>query len=276
MAVAAAVIGPSTLVQDPAADPIGLLGGQQLLLVLDNCEHVVDDVASAVEQLLVKVPRLHILATSRLPLGLAAEWQYRLPPLDVPREKDANTAAAAMRYPAIQLFVDRASATSSTFELSDANAPFVTDICRRLDGMPLAIELAAARINVLGVRDMALRCEAQLYDGANSRRSAPPRHQTLKAALDWSFRLLSDPEKLLLQRLSSFQGSFSLDSAVRLAARSGLGTQDVLDGIMSLSDKSLLEKDGAGSEARHLLLNTTRAYALEKLRASVDGTPAPG
>jgi predicted ATPase/DNA-binding winged helix-turn-helix (wHTH) protein len=270
----AAAIELTVPAHNPLPELISFLKDKRALLVLDNCEHVIAAAASTVEKLLEGTSQLHILATSREPMGVAGEWQHHLPPLEVPEEGDAKTADAVRHYSAVELFVERALATAPAFELSDTNATLVGDICRRLDGIPLAIELAAARLNVLGVREVASRLGAQLLQVTNTRRTASRRHQTLRAALDWSFELLLQTERILLQRLAAFQGSFTLDSAVGFAARAGLDRRDVSEAIMSLAEKSLIMTDIAGYNARHRLLHTTRAYALERLLASSEGSVA--
>jgi len=246
------------------------LNDKHLLLVLDNCEHLIAATASLSESLLKGTHRLHILATSREALGSEAEWQYSLHPLDVPDELGASTAKAIGTYSAVRLFVERAAASLPTFELSDSNARFVAEICRRLDGIPLAIDLAAARVNLMNVRDIASHPDARFLEAINGRRTAMPRHQTMRAALDCSIERLTGSDGVLLQCLSVFRGSFSFDSAISMAARRGLDRHEVSDGLMSLTEKSLMRTHITGHMARHRLLKTTRMYVFEKLASSPD------
>ncbi|HVS78256.1 MAG TPA: winged helix-turn-helix domain-containing protein [Steroidobacteraceae bacterium] len=243
------------------------LRGRRLLLVLDNCEHVIAAAAREAEALLGAVPGARILATSQEPLGLDGECTYRLSPLEFPSE-DTAELAAALRHDAVRLFVARARAADPHFTLSERNAATVATICRRLDGIPLAIELAAARAAALGIEGLARRLDLRFHVLTGGRRTALPRHQTLRATLDWSHRLLAEPDRIVLRRLAVFAGSFSLEAAASVVADSALAEWEVIGRIAELVDKSLVVADAAGPVRRYRLLETTHAYAMEKLADS--------
>ncbi len=243
------------------------LRGRRLLLVLDNCEHLIAAAAREAEALLRAVPGACILATSQEPLGLDGECTYRLSPLEVPAEETAELAAA-LRHDAVQLFVARARAADPHFSLNERNAATVATICRRLDGIPLAIELAAARAAALGIEGLARRLDLRFHVLTGGRRTALPRHQTLRATLDWSHRLLAEPDRIVLRRLAVFAGSFSLEAAASVVADSALPEWEVIGRIAELVDKSLVVADSAGPVRRYRLLETTHAYAMEKLADS--------
>ena len=227
------------------------IGTDHLLVVLDNCEHVVDACAALVDGLLRACPRLGILATSREALGVASETAWLVPPL-------ASTEA-------VQLFVDRARATLPTFAHTASNSAAITEICRRLDGIPLAIELAAARVRVLTPEQIARRLDDAFRLLTTGSRTALPRHRTLRATMEWSFGLLAPREQILLRRLSVFAGSFTLDAAEAVAAAAPLEAEDVLDGVSALVDKSLVGMEAGSAEARYRLLETVRQYGVERL-----------
>ena len=243
------------------------LRGRQLLLVLDNCEHLIGAAAREAEALLRAVPGARILATSQEPLGLDGECSYRLSPLEFPADETAELAAA-LRHDAIRLFVARARAAEPHFSLTERNVATVATICRRLDGIPLAIELAAARAAALGIEGLARRLDLRFHVLTGGRRTALPRHQTLRATLDWSHRLLSEPDRIVLRRLAVFAGSFSLEAAASVVADSALAEWEVIGRIAELVDKSLVVADAAGPTRRYRLLETTHAYAMEKLADS--------
>jgi len=205
---------------------------------------------------------VHILATSREPLRADGERVYRLSPLDRPAASSAITAAEALAFPAVQLFVERAAAILDGFELSDADAPIVTDICHKLGGMALAIELAAARVDAFGVRQLSVLLDDRFRILKRGKRTAQPRHQSLTAALDWSYEFLPEGERVVLRRLSVFAGAFTLESAMAVAADDGA---DVVDGVANLVAKSLISADVSGPIVQYRLLDTTRAYAMQKL-----------
>ena len=243
------------------------LRGRRLLLVLDNCEHLIGAAAREAETLLRAVPGACILATSQEPLGLDGECTYRLRPLEFPAEETAELAAA-LRHDAVRLFVARARAADPHFNLSERNAATVATICRRLDGIPLAIELAAARAAALGIEGLARRLDLRFHVLTGGRRTALPRHQTLRATLDWSHRLLAEPDRIVLRRLAVFAGSFSLEAAASVVADPALAEWEVIGRIAELVDKSLVVADAAGPVRRYRLLETTHAYAMEKLADS--------
>ena len=253
------------------------------LLILDNCEHLIDACAQVAQTLLSSCASLSILATSRETLNIAGETVYAVPTLDLPDVAPGQVASAAdldaiRQSDAVQLFVERAAAVSPAFTLDQATAPVVVDICRRLDGLPLAIELAAARVRVLSLDDIATRLTSAIPLLTSGSRTAAPRHQTLRAMFDWSYALLSDAEALLFQRLAVFAGSFTLEAAEAVggaASGQALGdTQDILDLLGRLIDKSLVtvvrEPGGTSGQGprRYRLLEMLRQYGMEKLTAS--------
>jgi len=243
------------------------VGRKQLMLVLDNCEHVVDAAAQAAEVLLRGNRTTRVIATSREPLRAEGEWVYPVPPLAVPNESNPG-AEDPLRYGSIRLFVERARAVEPRFSFDERVAEAVGAICRRLDGIPLAIELAAARASALGIEELASRLDARFDLLAGGRRTALPRHRTLRATLDWSYDLLPELERLILRRLSVFAGGFTLEAAGTVAASAEITWSDVVDCIGNLIGKSLIGADVGGPEARYRLLETTRSYALEKLTES--------
>jgi predicted ATPase len=241
---------------------IAALRGKPMLLVLDNCEHVIEAAAALAAELLNGAPGIRLLATSREPLRAEGEHVHRLSPLETPPLSTGLTAAAALASPAVQLFVERAAGTLGGFELGDDDAPLVADICRRLDGVPLAIELAAARIDAFGVRGLAAYLDDALQLLTGGRRPGQPRHHSLRANLDWGHDLLREEERVVLRRLAIFAGGFTLEAATAVAAA------EVVACVANLVAKSLIAADVGGALQRYRLLETTRAYALEKLAAS--------
>ncbi len=242
------------------------LGDKQLLLVLDNCEHLLSACSQLVETLLT-LPNLVILTTSREPLGVTGEILYPVPPLPLPpADLPVNDLA---QYDVIRLFVERVRATRPMFELTPANAAVVATICRHLDGIPLAIELASARVNVLTVEQIAARLDDRFKLLAPAPRLTRSHHHTLYAAIDWSYDLLSRSERLLLQRLAVFGADFTLDVAGAVCAWGEVERAQTLDLLASLVNKSLIVAQTLhSSEARYALLETIRQYAREKLMAS--------
>ncbi|MHB1327856.1 MAG: AAA family ATPase, partial [Gemmatimonadales bacterium] len=233
------------------------IGSRALLLVLDNCEHLVDASAQVAEWLLTQCPNVIILATSREALGVMAETAWLVPSLAMPE--------------AVDLFVSRARGVVPNFTPSDRHRAVIEDICRRLDGIPLAIELAAARVRVLSLEQIAERLGNALALLSAGSRTAVPRHRTLRAAFDWSHSLLSEPEQILLRRLAVFPADFSLDAAEVVGSLAPLGSFDILDLLANLVDKSLVVLDSAEDEARYRLLETVRQYGLEHLEAAGEG-----
>ena len=247
-----------------AQDVANALDTKSILLVLDNCEHVIDAAATLAEALLHADSRAQILATSREPLKADGEQVYPVPPLAVPAE-DAADLDDVLRYGAVRLFINRARAAEPHFAV-DRNVAFrVAAICRRLNGIPLAIELAAARTGALGIDQLAARLENGFDLLVAGRRTALPRHQTLRATFDWSYELLSEAERVILRRLAVFAGTFSLEAAEAVVTSPELAASAVVDGLFSLVAKSLVTRSGDGAVARYRLLETTRDYAREKL-----------
>jgi predicted ATPase/DNA-binding winged helix-turn-helix (wHTH) protein len=264
----AAVLGLEIRSDSPLPGLIVLLWDKQMLLVLDNCEHVIDEAAALTAGILRGAPGVHILATSREPLRAEGEHVYRLSRLEIPSGSAGLTAAKALGFPAVQLFVERAAASLDEFELSDADAPIVADICRKLDGIPLAIEFAAARVGAFGVRGLATRLDERLRLLTSGLRAAAPRHQTMGATLDWSYQLLTEAEQRVLRSLAIFAGGFTLQGAAAVAADATHAESEIIDQVAELVAKSLVAADVGGAEPRLRLLETTRAYALSQVAES--------
>ena len=235
------------------------------LLIIDNCEHVIAEAARVAEALIRGCPRVSILASSRERLAIAGESVIRVASLPAPEASAALTAADARQFAAVRLFVERANALGLGFTLDDDNAAAVGSICRRLDGIPLAIELAVPRLKVLSVQQLAHGLDERFRLLTGGSRTALPRQQTLHALIDWSYGLLSAPEKLILARLSVFLGSAALASISEIAAGGEIAPPQVGDLLLSLAEKSLVQADVAGGEPRYRLLESTRFYAGEKL-----------
>jgi predicted ATPase len=240
---------------------------RDILLLLDCCEPVIHAAAQLVEALLKTAPRLHVLATSREPLRAEGERTYQLPPMAMPPGRDILSAEAAQTWPAIRLFVERAAAAQNDFVLSDQDVPLLTDICRRLDGIPLAIELAAPRVAQLGLQGLAEHLDDRFGLLLQGRRTALPRHQTLRATLDWSYDLLTENERTILRRVAIFSGGFTTLAAREVAGGDDASALDAVGCVAGLLSKSLIVND-AGDVVQHRLLDTTRAYALARLRES--------
>ncbi len=245
---------------------MGFLKQKEMLLVLDSCEHVIEAAAVAAEEVSRGAPGVHIMATSREPLRVVGERVHRLSALETPGRSAGLTAAEALTFPAIQLFVERAAASMGGFELSDADAPIVGEICRRLDGIALAIELAAGRVAAFGIAELASRLDDRFRVLTSGRRTALPRHQTLAATLEWSYSFLRETERAMLRRLAVFAGDFTLEAAVALASE--FEPSDALGLVADLVAKSLVVADLGGETARYRLLDTTRLYGREKLKES--------
>ena len=244
---------------------VDFIRSRKLLIILDNCEHVIQAAASIAEQLFQGAGQVHLLATSRELLRVEGEHGYRVDPLDFPPAESEQTADAVSRYPAAQLFIERVAARGGNFILTDREAPFVADMCRRLDGVPLAIELAAGPVAALGMRDTLARLASRLELLKRGHRTAVPRHQTLKATFDWSYDLLSGAERTVFRRIARFVGQFNLDGARHVAGDPGSDDGEIFDAIAGLVEKSLLATRLDHGEPHYRLLETTRAYALEKL-----------
>ena len=249
--------------------------GRRMLLLLDNCEHLAQACAELARQLLQAAPALTILASSREPLHVAGEAQFPVAPLSVPDARPAGSLDEIAACDSVRLFVARAAAIEPSFRLDAGSAPAVAQVCRRLEGIPLAIELAAARVRSLRIEEIAARlddCFRLLTEGD---KTALPRQQTLRASLDWSHDLLSPAERVLLRRLAVFSGGFSLEAAEAVGAGGEVRDDDVVDLLAHLVDKSLVALDGTG-RARYRLLETVRQYAHERLVASGDTEIARG
>ena len=242
---------------------------KSLLLVLDNCEHLLHACAELASHLLRSGARLRLLATSREPLRVAGETTYPVSALAVPDARTRATPEQLRQYESTRLFVERAVAANARFHVTDANAGPIADICRRLDGIPLAIELAAARVRAVPVETIDARLSDRFRLLSGGDQTALPRQQTLRALIDWSHDLLTEPEKILLRRLSVFAGGWTLESAEAVCAGGELAEADVLDLLTQLVDRSLVAMDADGS--RYRLLESVRAYAREKLDASGEG-----
>jgi predicted ATPase/DNA-binding SARP family transcriptional activator/DNA-binding CsgD family transcriptional regulator len=264
----AGTLGVQERLGEPLADTLAeSLAGKETLLMLDNCEHVVDAAARLVDSLLASCPRLRVLATSREPLAVSGEVNWAVPPLSLPEATNGeHTADALVRCEAVRLFVDRARLRLLDFEVTQENAGAVARVCRKLEGIPLAIELATARMGVLAVEQVAQRLEVSLDVLKGNARSAAPRQRTLRATLDWSHELLSEAERTLFRRLSIFAGGWSLEAAEVVCSGDRIEVDDLLDLLGALVDKSLVVAGGTTSGAlRYRMLEPVRQYAQELL-----------
>ncbi|HEX2033749.1 MAG TPA: BTAD domain-containing putative transcriptional regulator [Chloroflexota bacterium] len=276
----AAAVGVREAAGTPLSETLAeALREKRLLLVLDNCEHLVEACAALVAALLGRCPGVRVLATSRAALRVPGELAWPLPPLGLPPAERQATPEQLAASEAVQLFVERARLTRPGFALTAQNAPAVAEACRRVDGLPLALELAAARLALLSVEQLAARLTDALRLLAGGGRTVPARQQTLRATIDWSYRLLDARDRTLLARLAVFAGGCTLEAAEAVAAGpAGIGhtpqgpggdSPDVLEALASLVDKSLLRQErGAEDEPRFVMLETIREYALEHLEAS--------
>ena len=263
-ATVAAAVGLDLTGGEPSAQRVAqALSSRQLLLIVDNCEHVVEAAARMAEALLRANSAARVIATSREPLRAEGEWVYTVPSLAVPAEGRPD-GEDPLRYGAVELFVERARAAAPSFSPHAPVAATIAAICRRLDGIPLAIELAAARVAALGIEGLAAGLDDRFHLLTGGRRTALPRHQTLRATLDWGYDLLTEPERVVLRRLAIFAGGFTLQAASAVATDDAIAS-DVIDCVANLVAKSLVTADVAGAIVRYRLLETTRAYALEKL-----------
>jgi predicted ATPase/class 3 adenylate cyclase len=244
---------------------VAALQNKRLLVVLDNCEHVVDMVAGLVDRLVESCPGLSVLATSREALGVDGEATYPVRPLATPSPEADVSVDALMENDAIRLFVERARAAKREFVFSGDTAPVVTELCRRLDGIPLAIELAAARLQVMAPVEILARLDERFRLLTGGRRTVLERHQTLRGAIDWSYALLDPVEQLVFSRLAVFAGGFTLDAAEAVTAGDGVEANDVLTNLASLVAKSMVVTDDTAAGTRYRLLDTLREYAWERL-----------
>ncbi|WP_225767592.1 winged helix-turn-helix domain-containing protein [Inquilinus sp. Marseille-Q2685] len=259
----ASMLGLPIRSEDPVPGLIAHLRDRRFLLVLDSCEHVIDGAAGLAADLFRAAPGVHILATSREALRIEGEQVHPLAPLASPPDDPGLTAAAAREFPAARLFLERAAAAGAPLELGDADAALVAEICRKLDGVALAIELAAGRVQAYGLRQTAALLDQRLPLSWPGQRNAPPRQRTLQATLDWSYGLLSEAERLVLRRLAVFVGPFTIEAALGVAT-GGAGDDAMLfAAIDSLVAKSMVATRPVGAMMRYRLLDTTRAYALQ-------------
>jgi len=239
------------------------------LIILDNCEHLIEGCAQFADAILRATPQVKMLASSREAFNIGGETTYRVPSLAAPDPQHVPSLKALTQYDAVRLFIDRAKAALPSFEVNDANAPAVAQLCYHLDGIPLAIELAAVRVRAMKVEQIAQRLGDRFHLLTGGGRTALPRHQTLRAAIDWSYNLLDTDETRLLARLSVFRGGWTIEAAEQICVKQS-GEFEVLDVLSDLIDKSLVIMDGSTGEARYHLLETTRQYALEKLAESAE------
>lgn len=251
----------------PAQALIERVRGKKLLLILDNCEHLIEAVAKLVETLLSNAPELKVMASSREALGVKGEMAWHVPSMSVPDAKSSMSLDEFSRLESVRLFIERAILAKPHFQLTKDNASSVAQICSRLDGIPLAIELAAARVRALSVEQIAARLDDRFHLLTGGSRTALPRQQTLRAMIDWSFNLLSEQEKHLLRRLAVFIGGWTLEAAERVCVQEGTGL-DILDLLTHLVDKSLVNMEESAGDVRYRMLETTRQYAREMLMMS--------
>jgi predicted ATPase/class 3 adenylate cyclase/DNA-binding CsgD family transcriptional regulator len=258
--------------QRPVIDMLcDYLREKQMLLMLDNCEHLVDACARMADRILRAAPDTRILASSREALGIGGEVTYRVPSLELPDLSHLPPVESMSQYEAVKLFIDRATSAVPTFAVTNDNAPALAQVCHHLDGIPLAIELAAAKIRVLSVEQIAKRLDDRFRLLAGGSRTALERHQTLRAAIDWSYNLLSHDEQGLLQRLSVFVGGWTLEAAESVCEGGAIESEDVLNLLEQLVNKSLVVTEEVRQEVRYHMLETIRQYAHEKLLGAGEG-----
>ena len=267
----ASMLGLSVQSDDATPSLLAHLREKRLLLILDTCEHLIESVAVMASRVFLAAPQVHILATSREALQVEGEHVYRLDSLASPPHDPELTAAAVQTFPAPQLFIERAAASGARLDLNDAEAAVVVDICRKLDGVALAIELAARHVEAYGLHQTAVLLDQRLTRQWLGPRTAPPRQKTLQATLDWSYGLLSETERVVLRRLAVFVGHFTLDAALAVATSANLDQSSVFAAIDSLVAKSMVAARPIGAMMRYRLLDTTRAYVLD---LAIDDTEA--
>jgi predicted ATPase/DNA-binding winged helix-turn-helix (wHTH) protein len=260
---AASMLGLSVQSDDATPSIIAFLRDKRILLILDTCEHLIEAVARLASRIFEDALHVHILATSREALQVKGEHVYKLDPLDCPPDDAGLTAAVAQTFPAAQLFVERAVASGARLDFKDADVAPLVSICRKLDGVALAIELAAKRVESYGLQQTAALLDHRLTLLWPGSRTAPPRQRTLHAMLDWSYGLLSETERVVFRRLAIFVGHFTLDAALAVVTSATVNQSDVFSAIDSLVAKSLVATRPIGAMMRYRLLDTTRAYALE-------------
>jgi predicted ATPase/DNA-binding winged helix-turn-helix (wHTH) protein len=265
----ASAIGLDPYLVDTKEALLEFLRPRRVLIILDSCEHLIEEAAEIADYIFHIAPDIYILATSREALHVPGERVLRLCPLDCPPEQQSGqTASEVLAYPAARLFAERVSARRGEFSLRDDEAPMVAEICRKLDGIALAIELAAGRAAIFGIRNTVERLGSRLDLLKFGRRTANPRHQTLIATLDWSHDHLSEIERVLLRRIAIFVGHFTLEAALAVAEEAGIDGSEIAGALVNLVNKSLIEVWTSSRGLRYRLLDTTRAYALEKLATS--------
>jgi predicted ATPase/DNA-binding winged helix-turn-helix (wHTH) protein len=266
----AQVLGLSLQNKSALPSLISYLQEKRLLLVLDNCEHVIEQAAQLAESLLLSTGKVSVLATSRETLRVTGEWVHSLSPLAMPPAATALSATEALSFAAVRYFVDRAAISVEDFVLHDADVPLVVSICRGLDGLPLAIELAAARIDICGLEGLLAALQEPFLLISEGRSTAYPRHQSLTRTLEWSYRLLSLVERTILRRLSVFRAEFTLKAALAIAGGEGVEEEQVYSGIVTMSAKSLIASAG-NAHSRHRLLHITRTLLSQKLHETTEG-----
>jgi predicted ATPase/DNA-binding winged helix-turn-helix (wHTH) protein len=259
----ASMLGLSIQSDDPTPSIVAYLRNKRILLILDTCEHLIEAVAALASGIFMAAPQVHILATSRETLQVEGEHVYKLDPLACPPDDPGLTTAATQTFPAIQLFVERAVASGARLEFGDEETVIVAAICRKLDGVALAIELAARRVEAYGLQQTAALLDQRLTLLWLGPRMAPPRQKTLQATLDWSYELLSELERVVLRRLAVFVGHFTIDAALAVATSAKVDQTRVFGAIDSLIAKSMVATRPVGAMMRYRLLDTTRAYALD-------------
>ena len=263
---------PSQSLSDTLAE---VLRDRQLLLILDNCEHLLEASAHLVDKLLDSCPHLRILATSREALGVQGEIRWLVPPLSAPESQNALSSEELDAYESVHLFLERARGRDPSFSLSPNNAVAVAEVCRRVEGIPLAIELAAARVGTLSIDEISERLEGSLELLTHGGRTAVSRQQTLRGALGWSYDLLSEPERKVFRRLAVFAGGWTLEASEAVASGEGAAQSEVLELLSGLVEKSLVVTKGSGAGGmRYRLLEPVRQYALEKLEESREAEAA--
>jgi predicted ATPase/DNA-binding winged helix-turn-helix (wHTH) protein len=263
----ATVLGLEIRTEDGLSALVAALRDNRMLLLLDNSDQFIDAVAGLAAALVGRTRGVNVLATSRERLGIPGEHQYRLAPLGRPQASDGLTAREVAAFPAVQLFVERASAIIEDFALTDANAPAVADICRRLDGLPLAIEFAAPRVEILGVEGLAAHLDGSLHLLGTRRRTAEPRHRTMRAVVGWSYGLLAEDAQEFLRSLGIFAGGFTVEAAAALVPDAARPHDTAIDHLTDLVAKSLVVVETGGAQPRFRLLDVTRAFMIEKLKS---------
>jgi predicted ATPase/DNA-binding winged helix-turn-helix (wHTH) protein len=274
----AGAMGLAVPTDDPLSVILRHIGDREVLLVLDNCEHVIDPTAEIVERIVEQAPNAHILVTSREPLRIRDENVHRLDALDYPEDPESLGRAELLAYPAVELFCERAGAANTALEIDEEAARLIADMCRRLDGMALPIELAAVRVATHGIAATARQLGERFSLAWPGRRTASPRQQTLQSTLDWSYDLLSRSEQAVLERLAIFVGPFSIDAALEVGADAEIGFDEVALALDELVTKSLVSTNRALDTGAYRLLEMTRSYSREKLRSrgSADYRAAAG